>query len=293
MTSVFDLQTGRQGGQLWRQEGVWGWAIRRCFAAVQATPVDRGDLARGVAMTPRSLSCTVRIALVVAILTGACSTSAPTSQADTAPASLEATASGPTTTEVRSGEATPSTVAQPAAASPTSSAVESSTTGAPEPTPAPASTSVLIDATDVVVDASSTLAPIGAFTYEPANTLDGDRDTALNHDSTGGGLPPEGQFLRYTFATPIHLTRIDIVNGYAKSETAFGENARVETISARIGLSSPAIVFPLADTHQIQTLEHDFGLVTEVSLVIDSVYPGTKYRDVAITDVFFYAIVGP
>ena len=243
-------------------------------------------------MTPRNLSCTVRIALAVAILTGACSTS----QADTAPESIEATASGPTTTEDRSVAATPSTIAQPAATSPTSptsSTVESSTTGAPEPTPAPAPTSVLIDAADVVVDASSTLAPIGTFTYEPANTLDGDRDTAWNHDSTGSGLPPEGQFLRYTFATPIHLTRIDIVNGYAKSETAFGENARVETISARIGLSSPAVVFPLADTHQIQTLEHDFGLVTEVSLVIDSVYPGTKYRDVAITDVFFYAVVGP
>ena len=74
---------------------------------------------------------------------------------------------------------------------------------------------VAIDPAAITATASSFLAPAGSFTYGAENTIDGNPQTAWNHDNSSAGLAPEGQFLRYRFSSPVTLARIDIVNGYA------------------------------------------------------------------------------
>ena len=51
-------------------------------------------------------------------------------------------------------------------------------------------------------------------------------------------------------------------------------------------------MFPLLDTSEVQRLEHDFGTVNELTLIVESVYPGSEYRDVAISEVTFQADPG-
>ncbi len=228
-------------------------------------------------MTTKLFGCSVLLALAVL---GGCSGEGPVSRATTDATGGDSVA--PTTSPTTTDQLTPESL------DPTSEADE---TSAPEVGPTPISTvePIQIDPATVTAPASSELAPAGRFTYHASNTLDGDLQTAWNHDNSDSGLAPEGQLLRYTFADAVDLTRIEIVNGYVQTQQAFEENARVRQFVIQLGPDEVTVAFPLLDTSQVQALEHNFGMVTEVTLIIESVYPGSVYQDVAITEVVFYA----
>jgi RNA polymerase subunit RPABC4/transcription elongation factor Spt4 len=163
-------------------------------------------------------------------------------------------------------------------------------TGTPPASRTPASTAATeltrVDPGSIQAQASSELPPAGDLTYGIGNTLDGNTQTAWNSNGAQVGTGV-GQVLSYRFADRVHLRRIELVNGYAKSDRVFGQNARINAVA--ITTDSGTIEVSLADSRQSQTVEQDFGVTRGVSLRVLSVYPGSKYPDLGLTEIAFLA----
>jgi hypothetical protein len=147
-----------------------------------------------------------------------------------------------------------------------------------------------VDAADIRARASSTQQPDSGVTYGAANTLDGRPETAWNSDGKGAGAT-----LTYTFATPVDLRSLTVLNGYQKvlrgSSGAkvdlypLNQRARAVTVVTDAGRAT----WTLRDDRAPQTFTHDFGRTSTVTLEVTAVYPSQKYRDLAISDVSFAA----
>ena len=83
----------------------------------------------------------------------------------------------------------------------------------------------------------------------------------------------------------------EFINGYAKSKKAWKENSRVKILRVYHN-QSPKFLLRLVDTDRPQTVEFPGtkylfylhkGDVVVMELV--SVFPGTKHKDVAITEI--------
>jgi hypothetical protein len=161
----------------------------------------------------------------------------------------------------------------------TPSASQSATsTAATEPT--------RVDPGSIQAQASSELPPEGGLTYGIGNTLDGDTKTAWNSNGAevGNGV---GQVLSYRFADRVRLRRIELVNGYAKSDRVFQQNGRINAVA--VTTDAGTFEVSLDDSTQPQTVEQDFGVTKGVSLRVLSVYEGSKYRDLGLTEIAFLA----
>ncbi|MFZ0159945.1 MAG: hypothetical protein WAL50_13015, partial [Kineosporiaceae bacterium] len=143
--------------------------------------------------------------------------------------------------------------------------------------------------------ASSTQDPEGGITYSAENTLDGRPETAWNSDGRADGKGP-GMVLTYRFADPVDLTTVTVLNGYQKTTQSAGkpgvdlftQNGRVRTV--RVTTDAGSWTWDLADVKAPQTLTKAFGRTSSVRLEVVSVYPGTKYLDLAVSEVSFGAI---
>ena len=135
--------------------------------------------------------------------------------------------------------------------------------------------------------ASSTLPDQDGLTYGIANTLDGQITTAWNSagSTPGKGVPPVGQKLDYTLASPQHVVGVRIVNGYNPNDGQhqFTDNHRVKTLAVRGGGQERQV--DLADSFTPQFVEVDFPNTDTLELEVVSVYPTTKWPDVGITEV--------
>ncbi|HSK96995.1 MAG TPA: zinc ribbon domain-containing protein [Euzebyales bacterium] len=172
-----------------------------------------------------------------------------------------------------------SVVEQPAAA-PSSPAPSP-----PPPQPsAPAVAEARLDVVDVT--ASTVLDPDGDIIYDPRVTLDGDPATAWNDGVRG---TPTGESLEYRFAAPVQITRIELINGYDKvadDGDRFTQNARIRM--ARIQTDSGETLQQLQDTREPQSVTGDFGTTCRVTLVVESIYPGEDFEDVALSEITFF-----
>jgi hypothetical protein len=142
----------------------------------------------------------------------------------------------------------------------------------------------LVGSEDVRTSATSRLPNSGDITYDPANTVDGDAQTAWSEGRPGPGV---GETLTYRFTRPINLRRIVVLNGYAKSNELFERNARVRV--ANIETGQGVRTANLRDTKSPQRLTFASGRTNFVKLTIERVYPGTRYADTLISEVEFYA----
>ena len=154
-------------------------------------------------------------------------------------------------------------------------------------TAASASAPVRVDPRSISASASSQLPPDGGVTYSIRNTLDGNTRTAWNNHSAtrGSGV---GETLTYQFAGPVHLVRIDLGNGYAKTAALRADNGRIRGVV--IGTDGRTVNATLADTAARQRLDRDFGLTRKVTLRVTSIYPGARYTDLALTEIAFWAV---
>jgi hypothetical protein len=151
---------------------------------------------------------------------------------------------------------------------------------------------VPVDAADVHAEATSTQQPDGGVTYAAANTLDGRPETAWNSDGRGAGAT-----LVYTFAEPVDLRSITLLNGYQKRLAGshgrvdlYLLNERVRAVTVVTDAGSTA--WPVRDDRAPQTLTHAFGRTRTVRLRVDAVYPSRKYKDLAVSEVGF-AVAAP
>ena len=138
--------------------------------------------------------------------------------------------------------------------------------------------------------ASSTQRQDSGITYVAANTLDGRPETAWNSDGQG-----DGATLTYTFASPVDLASITVLNGYQKVRTAsngstvdlFALNQRVKAL--RVVTDAGSVDWALRDDRSAQTISRAFGRTRTVRLQVVSTYPSEKYEDLAVSEVRFTA----
>ena len=163
--------------------------------------------------------------------------------------------------------------------SPTATATTARATTAPVP----------VDPRSITARASSQLPPTQGLTYSIRNTLDGDTRTAWNNYSAvrGSGV---GETLTYRFARPLHLVRVELMNGYTKTAELYAANGRI----GRVDIVTDRRTFraTLSDTVHRQRLDRDFGLTQTVTLRVTSIYPGARYTDLALTEIAFWTVPG-
>lgn len=171
-------------------------------------------------------------------------------------------------------------------AGPSGTPSASGSTGASTPAAKP-TTLTKVDPNTITVTASSVLPP-DPEPYDPERTLDGNPRTAWNSD--GKKLGANGRpTLTYTFPTPVRIGRIEVMNGFQKDERLYQVNCRVKTLVVTVGEVSHT--FTLTDTKAPQALTFDFGTAsTSVSMKVGEIYPGTKYRDIALSEVSFFGL---
>ena len=151
-----------------------------------------------------------------------------------------------------------------------------------------------IEPSTIVAEASSVLSGTAQLSYGPANLLDRDNTTAWNHDHTDPGVETGvGVELTFTFRDEVDVRRIDIVNGYTKSDEVFTRNARVSDVEV-VTEGGRTTALSLRDDQRIQRFDDDFGTTRFVTLRVTGIYAGQPfdgkpaYNDLALSEVAFY-----
>ncbi|MEM6726249.1 MAG: hypothetical protein AAF598_19565, partial [Bacteroidota bacterium] len=139
------------------------------------------------------------------------------------------------------------------------------------------------------------------ITYHGSNAHDLSFETAWVEGVKGHGI---GEKITYHFpAENPRITEIKIANGYIKSEIAWRNNSRVKQLKMYLNGELYAFL-NLADSRQLQTFKvepighgdrEDYEKLCSLpewtmTFEITAVYPGEKYEDTAITEIFFDGI---
>jgi hypothetical protein len=149
--------------------------------------------------------------------------------------------------------------------------------------------------------ASSELSPSKDAKYSASNAHDLSYKTAWIEGVDGHGI---GEYLTYHIQpTNPRITEIIVVNGYVKSAQLWRDNSRVKKLKMYID-NKPCAILNLEDTKAEQHFKvepignapHDNWEELErmpvwtMRFEILSVYPGDKYQDTAITEIYFDGI---
>jgi hypothetical protein len=148
--------------------------------------------------------------------------------------------------------------------------------------PASAPGRVPVDPALITPSASSTGRQGDRFVV--SNALDGNPATAWQSD--GDRLPTNiGVSLTFRFNRPVRLVAITLVNGDARTDADYQNNERVARFAVRTDKGESG--WEVRDTVQPQTFELDGTELTALTLVVQAVYKGTKFKDLAISEVSF------
>jgi len=139
---------------------------------------------------------------------------------------------------------------------------------------------VMVPAT---VTASSQLEPKVA--YQPANLFDSRYDFAWS--TNGKTTKGPGEFLDIQFAAPLNIAGMIVWDGYQRSNTHFKANGRVTRLS--VGTEQGKQQLTLKDKRGAQKLmlSRPLQQVSRLRLTIDAIAPGSKYKDVLISELRF------
>lgn len=130
--------------------------------------------------------------------------------------------------------------------------------------------------------ASSVLAPQAGNDYGPENLFDGSDRTAWCEGVPGTGA---GQSVTLSFGGEAMPNWLVLKNGYAKNADVFYKNARPRTVEVRTSTGS-SYRTQLADTTAWQELSLPNEWIDWVSITIIDVYPGSKWSDTCITELY-------
>lgn len=146
---------------------------------------------------------------------------------------------------------------------------------------------------------SSSLPPQGSRTYGANNAADLSYETAWVEGKTGNGI---GEWIEYQFpANNPRITNIIVCNGYIRTRQAWEENARVKKLEVSVN-GKKFTTLHLDDIYAEQTFDvgeigwsHEEGTdpgtdPIKIRFTIVDVYPGTKYSDTAISEIYFDGI---
>jgi hypothetical protein len=126
--------------------------------------------------------------------------------------------------------------------------------------------------------------------YHPNYVADDDPKTAWVEGAATSG---SGEWIRINVTELDKTTkiRLKIRNGYQKSKGLFAANARAKDIVVRLLPSQTAVKATLTDKNGWQevAVSQTAGQVKAVELAVTSVYEGTKYADLCISDIQVFA----
>lgn len=142
---------------------------------------------------------------------------------------------------------------------------------------------------------SSSLAAYSDITYSADKAHDFDITTAWVEGKSDYGV---GEFVEYGFDMTtvkekhqLGITKIILANGYKKTKKTWEENSRVKKVKMYVD-NKPFGLLELLDSFEFQTIEIEkiylpVKKVMKIKFVILEVYPGTKYKDTAISELLF------
>ena len=142
--------------------------------------------------------------------------------------------------------------------------------------------------------ASSSLAPSKKFDYKGANAHDFDHESVWAEGAPGQGI---GEYLVYYFPGSCpRVTTVKVLNGHVKNQKVWKENSRVKQLKVYYN-DVPIAILDLQDSRTLQCFEvgtlgyHDSNAAQwTLKFEIMDVYPGTKYQDTVISELYFDGI---
>jgi hypothetical protein len=138
------------------------------------------------------------------------------------------------------------------------------------------------------VSASSVLAPADA--YHPGYLFDGRIDFGWAEGAPGPGA---GESVTVAFEKPTEVAGLELWNGYQRSSDHFAKNARARRLEV-LADGAPAGHLDVADRMGAQRLALRKPVVAStLTLRIDSVWPGTRYPDLVLSELRFWDAAGP
>lgn len=98
----------------------------------------------------------------------------------------------------------------------------------------------------------------------------------------------------YTIHGDGTITAISILNGYVKSDKAWSENSRVKRLKVYCD-GKPICILELQNSRSMQDFDvysvlGDKHYIGKLRFEIMEVYPGTKYQDTVISEIYFTAV---
>lgn len=163
----------------------------------------------------------------------------------------------------------------------------------------------LLDPTHVKsLTVSSTLASDGSFDYAKKSMRDGDLRTAWVEGAKGPGI---GETITLE-PKNAYITEIGILNGFVANESLYYANARIKKLRIELECGEGAEAnerrqqfevslpdraykdfnprFPFSSVDWVVQHPSGDGFIQKVKLTILEVYPGRKYQDSAITELY-------
>jgi hypothetical protein len=145
---------------------------------------------------------------------------------------------------------------------------------------------------DDALRASSTLAPQGNNNYKVINLNDNDPTTAWVEGHSEYGI---GEFIEFNGLMPGSDSELYILNGYQASKSSWENNSRVKHLKVSLN-GKGYFIIELVDVMGSQSLvlPKDFNEALEkapenkklIRMTILEVYPGLKWKDTAISEIF-------
>ena len=115
--------------------------------------------------------------------------------------------------------------------------------------------------------------------------MDGDLATAWVEDGTGEGID---ESITFTFDSVYLVSGMCIHAGYQKSAELYEKNARPASLTILFSSGETQTV-TLQDVNGPQDIVFPAPVETaSITLVISSVYSGSKYTDTAVSEISFY-----
>jgi len=139
------------------------------------------------------------------------------------------------------------------------------------------------------VKVSSILNPVVA--YQAANLFDSNYDFAWSSDGKkGDGV---GESLQFSFETPVDLKGLMLWNGYQRSPVHYSANNRVSKLTLRGDKGAPSTLV-VKDVSGAQSMFLGSPIMGTKTLTIEiqGIYPGAKYRDTLISEMRFIDVDG-
>jgi len=144
------------------------------------------------------------------------------------------------------------------------------------------------------VRASSCLKPQGRFKYEAGNAHDFNHESVWVEGADGQGI---GEWLEYEFPGSCpRITTVNILSGHVKNEKTWRANSRPKAIMMYY-MGKPYAILDLEDSRTLQCFDvgvlgpHDANAPAwTLRFELLDVYPGDKYTDTVISELYFDGI---